>query len=85
MGFVFGASTVYQLGYRFLECLEYVHFQGYSHGDLKTSNLMTGYKDDLSYSKIYLMDFGLASLFMTNSNHKLYKEDPKRRHDGTIE
>uniref|UniRef100_A0A6G3MF69 non-specific serine/threonine protein kinase n=1 Tax=Henneguya salminicola TaxID=69463 RepID=A0A6G3MF69_HENSL len=81
----FSTSTIYQIGYRLLECLEYIHQFGYSHGDIKTSNLMTGYNDDLTNCRIYLMDFGLACSFMNKSIHKQYKEDPKRRHDGTIE
>ena len=31
------------------------------------------------------MDYGLAYRFNPNGNHKAYKEDPKRRHDGTVE
>ena len=31
------------------------------------------------------MDYGLAYRFCPNGKHKEYKEDPKRRHDGTIE
>ena len=31
------------------------------------------------------MDYGLAYRFNVDDTHKEYKEDPKRRHDGTIE
>lgn len=31
------------------------------------------------------MDYGLAYRFNPNGEHKAYKEDPKRRHDGTVE
>ncbi len=31
------------------------------------------------------MDYGLAYRFNADGNHKEYKEDPKRKHDGTIE
>ncbi|KII67585.1 Serine/threonine-protein kinase VRK1 [Thelohanellus kitauei] len=81
----FSPATCLQIGCRLLECLEYIHNFGYSHGDVKTSNLMTGYQDQLNFSRIYLMDFGLVSLFSTEKGHKPYKEDPKRKHDGTLE
>ena len=35
--------------------------------------------------QVYLLDYGLVYRFNPDGNHKEYKEDPKRRHDGTIE
>ena len=35
--------------------------------------------------QVFLVDYGLAYRFLTDGNHKQYKEDPKRKHDGTIE
>jgi vaccinia related kinase len=35
--------------------------------------------------QVFLVDYGLAYRFLTDGNHKDYKEDPKRKHDGTIE
>lgn len=34
---------------------------------------------------MYLLDYGLVYRFNPEGNHKEYKEDPKRKHDGTIE
>ena len=34
---------------------------------------------------MYLLDYGLAYRFKPSGNHVPYKEDPKRKHDGTIE
>ena len=35
---------------------------------------------------MYLVDYGLATKYMTGSGeHKEYKENPKKAHDGTIE
>ena len=31
------------------------------------------------------MDYGLVCRFSPDGNHKEYKEDPKRKHDGTVE
>ena len=32
-----------------------------------------------------MVDYGLACRYVSDNSHKEYKEDPKRRHDGTIE
>jgi len=34
---------------------------------------------------VYLLDYGLVYRFNPEGNHKEYKEDPKRKHDGTSE
>ena len=34
---------------------------------------------------MYLLDYGLVYRFNPEGNHKEYKEDPKRKHDGTVE
>uniref|UniRef100_A0A8C4V269 VRK serine/threonine kinase 1 n=1 Tax=Falco tinnunculus TaxID=100819 RepID=A0A8C4V269_FALTI len=34
---------------------------------------------------VYLVDYGLAYRYCPEGVHKVYKEDPKRCHDGTIE
>ena len=35
--------------------------------------------------QVYLVDYGLAYRFNIDGNHKEYKEDPRKAHDGTIE
>ena len=35
--------------------------------------------------QVYLLDYGLVYRFNPEGKHKEYKEDPKRKHDGTIE
>lgn len=35
--------------------------------------------------QVYLVDYGLAYRYTVGAEHKDYKEDPKRAHDGTIE
>ena len=37
------------------------------------------------YIQVYLVDYGLAYRYGPESEHKEYKEDPRRCHDGTIE
>ena len=31
------------------------------------------------------MDYGLACRYRPDGRHREYKEDPRRRHDGTLE
>lgn len=37
------------------------------------------------YTQVYLVDYGLAYRYSSEENHKEYKEDPRRKHDGTVE
>ncbi|WAR19775.1 VRK1-like protein [Mya arenaria] len=39
----------------------------------------------LALRLVYLVDYGLAYKYAPEGNHKAYKEDPKKAHDGTIE
>ncbi|XP_062974092.1 serine/threonine-protein kinase VRK1 isoform X2 [Elgaria multicarinata webbii] len=78
----FTRKAVLQLGLRILDVLEYVHEHEYVHGDIKASNLLLGYK---APHQVYLVDYGLAYRYSPEGNHKDYKENPKRCHDGTLE
>lgn len=82
--FVFPEETVFSLGLRIIDALEYMHAKEYVHADIKSSNIMLGYAK-ASKLKVYLLDYGLAYRFKPSGNHVPYKEDPKRKHDGTIE
>lgn len=81
--FHFPEKTVFSLALRILDALEYIHEKEYVHADIKSSNLMMGHNKDKN--KVYLLDYGLAYRYLPNGTHVPYKEDPKRRHDGTIE
>nr|XP_060611847.1 serine/threonine-protein kinase VRK1 [Anolis sagrei ordinatus]XP_060611855.1 serine/threonine-protein kinase VRK1 [Anolis sagrei ordinatus] len=78
----FTRKTVLQLGLRILDVLEYVHEHEYVHADIKASNLLLGYK---APHQVYLVDYGLAFRYCPEGNHRDYKENPKRCHDGTLE
>uniref|UniRef100_A0A8C5IKX7 Serine/threonine-protein kinase VRK1 n=1 Tax=Junco hyemalis TaxID=40217 RepID=A0A8C5IKX7_JUNHY len=78
----FPHKTVLQLGLRVLDILEYVHEHEYVHADIKASNLLLSYKNP---NQVYLVDYGLAHRYCPEGVHKVYKENPKRCHDGTVE
>lgn len=80
----FDITTVLMLGLRVLDALEYIHAHEYTHGDIKGSNLMMGFSKSKS-GQVYLLDYGLVYRFNPEGKHKEYKEDPKRKHDGTVE
>ncbi|XP_016348035.1 serine/threonine-protein kinase VRK1-like isoform X1 [Sinocyclocheilus anshuiensis] len=74
--------TVLQLGVLMLDVLEYIHDNEYVHADIKAANLLLGHKDP---NKVYLADYGLSYRYCPNGEHKEYKENPKKGHNGTIE
>ncbi|XP_072363916.1 serine/threonine-protein kinase VRK1-like isoform X3 [Scyliorhinus torazame] len=75
-------ATVLKIGSRLLDVLEFIHEHEYIHGDIKSANLLLGFKN---YKEIYLADYGLAFRYHPNGAHKQYKEDAKKGHNGTIE
>ncbi|XP_051946037.1 serine/threonine-protein kinase VRK2 isoform X2 [Xyrauchen texanus] len=75
-------ATVLRLGVLMLDVLEYIHDNEYVHADIKAANLLLGHRDP---SKVYLADYGLSYRYCPNGQHKEYKENPKKGHNGTIE
>ncbi|GCC28019.1 hypothetical protein chiPu_0006445 [Chiloscyllium punctatum] len=75
-------TTVLLIGSQLLEILEFIHEHEYIHGDIKSANLLLGFRN---HKEIYLADYGLAFRYHPNGAHKQYKEDPKKGHNGTIE
>ncbi|XP_048373957.1 serine/threonine-protein kinase VRK2 isoform X2 [Sphaerodactylus townsendi] len=78
----FDKGTVLQIGVGMLDILEYIHENEYVHGDIKAANLLFGYRN---LHEVYLADYGLAYRYCPNGNHKEYRENPKKGHNGTIE
>ncbi|KAK3573302.1 hypothetical protein QTP86_022369 [Hemibagrus guttatus] len=75
-------QTVLQLGYLMVDVLEYIHDNEYVHADIKAANLLLGHRDP---ENVYLADYGLSYRYCPNGEHKGYKENPKKGHNGTIE
>ncbi|XP_016998438.2 nucleosomal histone kinase 1 [Drosophila takahashii] len=73
-------ATVWRLAIQMLDVYQYMHSTGYVHADLKAANILLGLGKG-GGSQAYLVDFGLASHFITGD----FKPDPKKMHNGTIE
>lgn len=73
-------ATVYRIAIQMLDVFEFMHSTGYVHADLKAANILLGLGKD-GGSQAYLVDFGLASRYVTGD----FKPDPKKMHNGTIE
>ncbi|XP_015276688.1 PREDICTED: serine/threonine-protein kinase VRK2 [Gekko japonicus] len=78
----FDKGIVLRIGVRILDILEYIHENEYVHGDIKAANLLFGYRNP---HEVYLADYGLSYRYCPNGNHKEYRENPKKGHNGTIE
>ncbi|XP_019372193.1 PREDICTED: serine/threonine-protein kinase VRK2 isoform X1 [Gavialis gangeticus] len=78
----FEKELVLQLGIRILDALAYIHENEYVHGDIKAANLLLGYTNP---HEVYLADYGLSYRYCPNGNHKQYKENPRKGHNGTME
>ncbi|AID46950.1 serine/threonine protein kinase [Penguinpox virus] len=73
-------SLIKKLAIKLLDILKFIHSRGFSHGDIKASNILFDKDDD----KVYLADYGLATKYSYDGKHKEYTIDPKSRHNGTI-
>ncbi|XP_030369575.1 nucleosomal histone kinase 1 [Scaptodrosophila lebanonensis] len=73
-------GTVYRLAIQMLDVYEFMHSTGYVHADLKAANILLGTGKG-GGAQAYLVDFGLASHYVTGE----FKPDPKKMHNGTIE
>ena len=76
----FPVSSVFLLGLKLLDVLEYIHSQEYAHADVKASNILVGFTDP---QQVYLVDYGLSLRYVVDGVPKPYKEDPKHTHTHT--
>lgn len=80
----FHLKTVLTVALQVLDTLEFIHEQGYVHADIKASNLLVGLDRD-EQDRVFLVDFGLATLYEVEGVHKDFNPDQRKAHDGTLE
>ena len=80
---LFTDKVTYNLALKVIDCLEYIHFKGYCHNDIKAQNMLLGY-GRTKENDVYLVDFGLVSKYQKEGVHHEYKPDARKAHDGTI-
>lgn len=61
------------LGYALVDCLEKIHDLNYIHRDIKPENFIVGSCGD--HHKVYLIDYGLAKLYVDAQGKDLYQFD----------
>lgn len=91
----FSVKTTYTIAIKVIDILEYIHSHGYTHGDIKGSNLLLSRQEELKrikskktpFSKVYVVDFGLVERYVYKDDgvHKKYEEDARRANNGTVE
>ena len=56
------------VGLQMLERIEFIHENGFIHGDIKPSNFLMGFSGKLRH-KVYLVDFELSQPYLANGKH----------------
>ena len=70
----FTYKTIFQIGYQMIERIQYVHYKGYIHRDIKPGNFVIGRGEKNKI--IYIIDFGLSKKYidLETNKHIPYKE-----------
>uniref|UniRef100_A0A0B7BD82 non-specific serine/threonine protein kinase n=1 Tax=Arion vulgaris TaxID=1028688 RepID=A0A0B7BD82_9EUPU len=82
----FAPHTTFAVALRIVDALQFLHEREYVHADIKAANILLGFSKGKDIAnEVHLVDYGLAYRYTVGSEHKDYKEDLKRAHNGTIE
>lgn len=73
--------AVYQILYRMIDVLEYVHENEYVHGDITAENVYINCK----YHEVYLAGYYNAFRYCPGGKHVAYKDGNRTPHEGTTE
>mmetsp|Transcript_55915 Transcript_55915/g.173205 ORF Transcript_55915/g.173205 Transcript_55915/m.173205 type:complete len:467 (-) Transcript_55915:188-1588(-) len=74
VGRQFSLKTVFQLGHKVLDIIEYLHSYSFIHRDIKPANLLVGLGEQ--NTEVHLVDFGLAKRYWSSktAKHIPYKQ-----------
>ena len=80
----FTYKTIFQIGYQMIERIQYVHYKGYIHRDIKPGNFVIGRGEKNKI--IYIIDFGLSKKYidLETNKHIPYKEGKGLTYPGKV-
>lgn len=61
-------KSTLMVGLQMLERIEFIHENGFLHGDIKPSNFLIGSTNKMKH-KVYLVDFELSRAYLANGKH----------------
>lgn len=64
----FSLKTTLMVGLQMLERIEFLHQNGYLHGDIKPSNFLMGKSAKVKH-KVYMIDFELSKPYIIKGQH----------------
>ncbi|XP_053555467.1 inactive serine/threonine-protein kinase VRK3 isoform X3 [Bombina bombina] len=74
-------KAVYQIMYRMIDTLEFIHENEYVHGDITPENIFVDLED---LTKVYLAGYYYAFRYCPEGKHVSYREGSKTPHEGTV-
>jgi serine/threonine protein kinase len=70
-GGIFSIKTVCMIAVQIIDRLEWFHYCGFVHRDIKPNNFVMGYEKSKNKNHLHLIDFGLAKKFITNKGRHI--------------
>uniref|UniRef100_A0A8C5WL56 Protein kinase domain-containing protein n=1 Tax=Leptobrachium leishanense TaxID=445787 RepID=A0A8C5WL56_9ANUR len=75
-------KSIYQIAYRMIDCLEYVHEKEYVHGNITAENIFVNTGD---LTQVYLAGYYFAFRYRPAGRHVEYRDGSRTPHQGTLE
>lgn len=75
-------KAVFQLSYKIIDVLEYIHANEYVHADIKAENIYVNPKE---LEQVHLAGYSFAFRYCPDGKHVEYKEGSRTPHEGTVE
>ncbi|XP_078256481.1 serine/threonine-protein kinase VRK3 isoform X2 [Rhinoraja longicauda] len=75
-------KAVFQLSYKIIDVLEYIHANEYVHADIKAENI---YVNPSDRERVHLAGYSFAFRYCPDGKHVEYKEGSRTPHEGTVE